>query len=145
MRRVLLHPAVDRAAIDRAAADHGWPLLNILGRREGRPRQLVFGGPDWLLTFVDDHRIAARYAVAASHAPDALADAVRASLPSLSLDDVLARLDEDRIRAVCWLGVVGPDAPAEPVARILREAASAEDPALRDAARFACDSLGWAP
>lgn len=145
MRRVLLHPAVDRAAIDRAAADLGWPLLNILGRRDGRPRQLVFGGPDWLLTFVHDHRIDARYAVAAAHDPEALAGAVRASLPTLSLEDVLARLDEDRVRAVCWLGVVGPDAPTEPIARILREAGEHDDESLRNAARFATESLGWTP
>lgn len=144
MRRILFAPGVDRDALDRAAAEHGWPLLNIFARRDGRPRQVIFGTAEWLLTYVEDHRIDARYVTLAGHDTDALAAQVRSSLPVLGRSDVLAMLASDRVRAICWLGVVGPPEADELVATILDEADASVDERERDAARFAREALGWA-
>ncbi|MEZ4337670.1 MAG: hypothetical protein R3B82_13710 [Sandaracinaceae bacterium] len=142
--RVLLGAGVDRAAIDDAAHARGWPLLNLYRRDEGRPRQVVFGTGEWLLTFVVDHRIDATYVVVEGHDEDGLADEVRAALPTVDLDGVIAMIEgDDRVRGLCWLGVVGPDAPAEPAASLVAHAAADEDPRVRDAAAFAVEALGW--
>ncbi|MBX3272979.1 MAG: hypothetical protein KF729_22140 [Sandaracinaceae bacterium] len=143
MSRVLLAEGTSRADIDRAARARGWPLLNLLRRTEGRPRQIVFGAAEWLLTFVEDHRIAATYAIVHAHDEESVARAVREALPTLGLDDVLARVATDRVRAICWLGVVGPGAPASPVRELLAAAAASADPRERDAADFAYEALGW--
>lgn len=144
--RVLLGPGVDRAAIDDAAFARGWPLLNIYRREEGRPRQIVFGTGEWLLTFVIDHRIAATYVVVEGHDEDGLAAQVRAALPTLDLTEVLAMVaGEDRLRGLCWLGVVGPPERTEPAASLLAEAAADEDAQVREAAAFAIEALGWSP
>ncbi len=146
MTRVLLDRIVDRAAIDRAARARGWPLLNLFRRTDARPRQIVFGTGEWLLTFVEDHRIAATYAVVDGHDAEGVAQAVRASLPWMGLDAVTALLDgPDRVKGICWLGVVGPATPEGPVAAILAAAASSEVPAEREAAAFAREALGWPP
>ncbi|MCA9609734.1 MAG: hypothetical protein KC619_29250, partial [Myxococcales bacterium] len=57
--------------------------------------------------------------------------------------DVLAMLATERVRALCWLGVIGPATPTEPVASLLAAAAASEDRAERDAASFAYQALGW--
>ena len=141
--RVLLHPEVDRDAIDRAALEAGWPLLNIFGRTPTRPRQVIFGDAEWLLTFVWDHRVDARYAVLDGHDVEALGAQLRAALPTLSLDDVLALLPTDRVRALCWLGVVGPEEPAASLREIFDAAERSSDARERDAAAFALEALGW--
>ena len=143
MTRVLCAEGTSRVDIDRAARACGWPLLNILPRTETRPRQIVFGTSEWLLTFVEDHRIAATYAVVEAHDEETVAGAVRAALPTLGLDDVLARVATDRVRAICWLGVVGPAAPASPLGELLAEAAASADARERGAADFAYEALSW--
>lgn len=145
MTRILLARDVDRHAVEQAALSHGWPLLNIFARRDGRPRQTIYGSAEWLLTFVEDHRVDAHYAVVAGHDPDTLAEQVRDALASLDLEHVLAQLETDRLRGLCWLGVVGPTEPCDPVAALLREAAGSSDEQERSAARFALEALGWSP
>jgi len=134
---------VDREAVDRAAERCGWPLLNIFARREGRPRQVIFGTGEWLLTYVEDHRIDARYVTLAGHDTDALEREVRASLPTLDTPRVLSMLGEDRVRALAWLGVVGPREEDPRIAALLLEASGSDDPRERDAAAFAREALGW--
>jgi lysine-N-methylase len=144
-RRLLLHPDVDRAAVDRAAARHGWALVNVYPRRSGRPRQVVFATRDGeaLITFVEDHRVDARYLVIGAHVPDGPLAEARASLPTLALDQVLAMLPRDRVRALCWLGIAGPERAVAPVVEAIAAAADDPDPRVRDAAAFARDALGW--
>ena len=141
--RILLAPSVDRAAIDRAGMEAGWPLVNIFARTQTRPRQVIFGDSEWLLTFVWDHRVDARYAVLDGHDVDTLGAQLRGALPTLSLDDVRAMLETDRIRAICWLGIVGPPTPDPEIRRILDEALTSSDERIRDAAAFAEEALDW--
>lgn len=143
MRAILLSPGVDRDAIDRAARENRWPLLNIYSHREGRPRQVIFGTAEWLLTYIEDHRIDARYVTLAGHDTEALAEQVRASLPVVSLEDVLEMLLRDRVRAICWLGVAGPTTRDPSIDEILVRAETSDDQRERDAAAFARAALGW--
>lgn len=145
--RVLLGSDVDRDAIDDAARARGWPLLNLYRREEGRPRQIVFGTAEWLLTFVVDHRIAATYVVVEGHDEDGLAAAVREAFPTVDLEAVIAMAGDpaDRVRGLCWLGVVGPAERTEAVAAVLAAAATDEDDRIREAAAFATEALGWSP
>ncbi len=141
--KLLLAPGVDRDAIDRAALEAGWPLLNIFARTPTRPRQVIFGDAEWLITFVWDHRVDARYAVLDGHDVEALSAQLRAALPTLSVDDVLARLVTDRVRALSWLGIVGPSTPDVSIHEILRRARASDAPRERDAATFSLQALGW--
>lgn len=145
--RILLSASVDRAAIDAAARAHGWRLSNIYAQRAGRPRQLSYmdASGETLITVVDDYRIGARYVVLAGHDVAPASRDVRATLPSVSLQDVLAMWErpEHRVRAVCWLGVIAPETPAGPALAIFEQAASSEDEDLRKAASFALEAAGW--
>ncbi|MEC7523359.1 MAG: hypothetical protein VYE22_25995 [Myxococcota bacterium] len=139
--RILLTPPAGRDEVDAAALALGWSLANVYPRRDGRPRQVVYATGEALITFVDDHRVDARYLVLSGHDPDALADAARETLPTLSEAAVLELAATDRVRALCWLGVVGATSPA--ATRVIEEALESDEAPVREAARFAAEALGW--
>ena len=145
--RVLFAPPVGRAELDRLALSDGWSLLQILARREGRPRQVFWATRDGeaMITFVDDHRIDARYAVVSAHAPGPTLARIRSSTRWLSRADVLDLVGAPatRVRGLCWLGVVAPSEPTEPFASTLSRALTDRDARAREAARFALEATGW--
>lgn len=143
-RRLLLGDAVDRDAVDRAAVAHRWSLVNVYSRREDRPRRVVFATPDGaLVTLVEDHRVAARYLVIIGHDPDAPLAEARRSLAHRTLDDVRAAIEHDRVRALCWLGVIGPASATGEWLEAVRAGLADGDERVRAAARFAAEGLGW--
>ncbi len=77
------------------------------------------------------------------HDIETLADEIRAALPTLSVEFVLALLETDRKRALCWLGIVGPSTPDPTIAEILEIALASDDPEERNAAAFAKEALSW--
>ena len=141
--RILFDATVDRDRIDQAAITLGWPLLNIFAQTATRPRQIIFGDAEWLITFVWDHRIDARYAVLDGHDVETLATQIENALPTVSLHDVLAMLATDEVRALCWLGVVGPETRDERVGAILDRALESDEKKVRAAAEFAFSALAW--
>lgn len=143
--RILLAPEVDRAAVEALALAQGWRLVQALAQKDGRPRQLVFATAEGteLVTFVEDHRIDARYIVLAGHDSSAVAELVRLALPCLDERAVLAMLEQDRARAIAWLGVVAPERACEPILGILQAALESDEPAIREAARFAAEATSW--
>lgn len=145
--RLLLAPEVDRAAIDALALSQGWVLASIFSQRHGRPRQLVFASAAGteLVTYVEDHRIDARYLVVDGHDPSELALSIRNALPCLDLDDVRALIEsaERRARGIAWCGVLAPERASEPILGWLRDALDDEDALVREAARFAAEATTW--
>ncbi len=144
--RLLLAPEAGRAEVDALARDEGWKLVGILPREGGRPRQVLSASADGaeVVTLIEDHRVDARYLVLIGHDPAPAAERARRALPCLGIDDVLAMMERDRPRALCWLGIVAPETPTDPIDAILREASASEEARVRDAARFALEAAGWA-
>ena len=142
--RVLLRRGIGRADIDALAGARRWALLNVFAQREGRPRQVVFGEPsgEAFVTFVDDYRIDARYLVIAGHDPETVVAQLRAQIACVTLEEVVAMLDDpsERARAICWLGVVSPSEPPPEVVAAIRDAWTSERANERDAARFAAEA-----
>lgn len=143
--RVLFAKEVDRAAIDALAMVEGWRLVSVMAEKGSRPRQITFVSREAseLVTFVEDHRIDARYLVVLGHDPAPLVELVRLALPCVDERAVLARLETDRARALAHLGVVAGPSATEPALGILRAALESDDASIAAAARFGADASGW--
>lgn len=143
--RLLLHPDVGRAAIDRAAALHDWRLVNVSTRRRGQLRELFFTTSDGssLLTFVEDHLDALRYLVVQGYAPELVVERARVTLATLDVDAVMDRMGSEPARALRMLAFAAPSTAAEPALSALLDALSDPDPDVREAAQFARATLGW--
>ena len=137
--RLLLAPEVDRDAVDGAARTHGWQLLNIFPATPAGPRRVVFGTAEWLLAFVDDPRVGALYALIIGHDTEAVAEQVRASLPTRTLAEVETLLAIDRPTALRQLGLV--QGPPRRIRELLLVAAQSKNERVGAAVQFARDTL----
>jgi hypothetical protein len=148
-RVLVLREPVTRDDLDRARAEHGWRLVNVVPAATGRPLQVTFLTADEHegLQFVDDVEAGEQYVIVHQGAGRG-EEEVRSSLPAWS-DTELARLaaapasSGDHARAFRWLAIgAGPPRSRGELVAALEAGLWASSPDVRAAALLAVGRLG---
>jgi hypothetical protein len=147
--RLLLVPKESVTGDDIAAAalDHDWWIHRV---RKESPREVIYRTDDAATTihWIEDHKTGIPYISVMGANLNAVGGQVRDSVPTYSLDEVRALVEraataDERVRAICYLGLAAPDAFDAAIFAVFERYLDDEDRDVRQAAVLATLYVGW--